>query len=494
MMRRLVIFSVTLSLLLTACGSKESGPKRGGTLRIGSADKLVYMPWEATTVDQLSFASLVYRSLTTVTRSGEVKPGLARSWSLSGDKKEWDFVLDPTAKFANGKHITPQDVKYSIEKTSAKGSVSSSATVLSVVSGFITFHDGKATSISGIQTVGNATLRVKLDEPWADLPTALAAPAFGITAAKATTPITSGPFRIDQKAGDSVVLTSAVPNGTYVDQLKWQTYGSESALADAYGNDHLDIALGTGTADESSYTDYAAMLFYGMNERATSLNNKQVRQAILRAIDRNAIVRKTYAGRNLETNGVIPVGFPGWVGNACGATCTYDQKKAKSLLANVKDQELIHIDIDDTKTQKEIAEEIKAALTAVGLKSEFRVHKAAEYPAFLQSGKQELFQAGRVPEFLSPDAVLWPLYSSGSPDNVTGLHNDAIDQQLQLARATSTFGDRVKRFSGVEKAALAEATTIPLAQVRRAVSVSSDVEGFSLSIMGTFDATKVWLQ
>lgn len=45
----------------------------------------------------------------------EFQPLLAKSWTISKDKKEFTFILDPSAKWADGKPVTAEDVKFTYD-------------------------------------------------------------------------------------------------------------------------------------------------------------------------------------------------------------------------------------------------------------------------------------------------------------------------------------------------------------------------------------------
>lgn len=46
----------------------------------------------------------------------EVKPGLAASWTVSDDRKRYEFKLDPAAKFQDGSPVTAEAVVYSFQR------------------------------------------------------------------------------------------------------------------------------------------------------------------------------------------------------------------------------------------------------------------------------------------------------------------------------------------------------------------------------------------
>ena len=55
-------------------------------------------------------------------------PGIAESWDVSDDRKTVTFHLDPDAKWSDGKPITSEDVKYSLEVLGSHGALFTSYT------------------------------------------------------------------------------------------------------------------------------------------------------------------------------------------------------------------------------------------------------------------------------------------------------------------------------------------------------------------------------
>ncbi|HEX4931532.1 MAG TPA: ABC transporter substrate-binding protein, partial [Gemmatimonadaceae bacterium] len=112
------------ALLLSACGSEKGagGGAGGGTIIVAvAADADFLLPAviqqlvSKQVVDQL-FEPLAAPppSLQTVGDQG-YEPRLAKRWSWSNDSLQIAFSLDPRAKWQDGKPVTAEDVKFSVE-------------------------------------------------------------------------------------------------------------------------------------------------------------------------------------------------------------------------------------------------------------------------------------------------------------------------------------------------------------------------------------------
>src|SRR5215213_10464 len=123
-------------VLLVACsgGGEPSAVRRGadepppGVLRVGIERPQSLDPAQARTPSELLVAEQLFDGLTAYdAETLAVQPALAVRWQASPDQKRWDFTLRPGAMFANGRAITPADVKYSLDRIAKKGSASPAA-------------------------------------------------------------------------------------------------------------------------------------------------------------------------------------------------------------------------------------------------------------------------------------------------------------------------------------------------------------------------------
>ena len=239
---------------------------------------------------------------------------------------------------------------------------------------------------------------------------------------------------------------------------------------------------------------YIGLVFYGLNLKSPDLADARFREAIALAIDRKEIVDDVYQGSVALATGLVADGVPGRDGNACGDRCRHDPEGARALLAeafptgNIPE---VAIDHDDDPTQAAVAAVIKTDLDTVGIPSVLRPHPFADYGRFLVSGQQELFRLGWIADYPSPDGFLTPLFSSSSPDNLTGLASPEIDQSLAAARAEADPAKRLGLYLEAEQQVLDQFVVVPVAQLENRLVASSRVKGFELDPIGTFDGAGV---
>ncbi len=97
----------------------DSGARKGGLLRYAireyPATFRIYGPNSNTTFISM-MESLVYQRLVSIhPETLEFIPSLAEAWEIGEDRKTFRFRLDPDARWADGRPVTPEDVLFSWE-------------------------------------------------------------------------------------------------------------------------------------------------------------------------------------------------------------------------------------------------------------------------------------------------------------------------------------------------------------------------------------------
>jgi peptide/nickel transport system substrate-binding protein len=137
-MRRSVLFVVSLVLALTLSGADwtlAQQPKRGGVIRIAEREAPGLDPHLSISFLTHSYVSLSYSMLVRFPNGPEQKsptdfailPDLAEKWTVSKDGKVYTFTLRKGVTFhskppVNGREVSAEDVKYSLERFMAKSS------------------------------------------------------------------------------------------------------------------------------------------------------------------------------------------------------------------------------------------------------------------------------------------------------------------------------------------------------------------------------------
>ena len=514
--RRLATLVALVALAGTACSASDGrGSTPDDVLRVGLERPQSLDPAQAQYVADLLVVDQLFDALTSYDPASlEVRPSLAARWEGTPDQKTWTFFLRPGAQFGNGRAIESADVKYTLERIARKGSDSPAAPQLEPVVGFKAFNvDGKAVGLDGVTTPSAGTVKIELSYPLSSFPAVLGHPSFGIVPKEAVEaespkfadqPVGSGPFMFRSRSREVLRLMPAPGAQTGIKSLEIFMGPDADAPYSAFLRGQLDwTAVPTERVDEvvrdrgrAGFSPYPAELFYGFNLRNPKYQDVRFREAIVRAIDREAILRNIYANRVRPLSGVVAEGMPGHQGDACGEKCKYDPARSTALVAEVfgsRPVPEVRIDYDEDPTQEAVAQAIAANLRAVGIPAALRAHSFTDYVKFAASGQQEFFRLAWIGAYASPDAFLSPLFYSGKPDNVTGYASNDFDALIRAAREQEDPAKALYVYQTAEKLVMFDLPVMPVAQYETHTLVSSRVRDLTMSAFGTFDASRVRL-
>jgi peptide/nickel transport system substrate-binding protein len=117
--RQLLAGTAAAAGLMTLAEARAQGitPKAGGTLTsLLTPEPPILIPGVNNQGPTLIVASKIYQSLLEFSPTLEPKPLLAKSWTISDDKKTYTFQLQDSVKFHDGVPMTADDVIFSIMK------------------------------------------------------------------------------------------------------------------------------------------------------------------------------------------------------------------------------------------------------------------------------------------------------------------------------------------------------------------------------------------
>lgn len=493
----------------------EAKPRKGGVLRLGITQLPAsgLDPSQARTLEQMLVVDQLYDTLTTYDRETlEPVAGLAERWEVTPDLRQWDFHLRSGVTFANGRPISAADVKYSLERV---GRSSSNSDLLKDVTGFAELAQGGA-ELTGISAPAPGVVRIATDEPMSSLPSLMANPVFGVVpretaqpeggGAFSDTPIGSGPFTFRGRDGGSVSLVRAPGSPALVDGIELVQFSDVGAAYEGFKEGTVDwsrvppddVAAAADRYGRALFRPYMAELFYAFNLANPKFGDVRFREAIVRAVDRQAIIRAIYDDIVRPIDGLVVEGVPGHQDRACGDRCSYDPARARQLVQEVfgptgAAPPEVMLDFDEDEVQEKVANAIKSNLADIGVTATLRPHARDAYQDFAVSDHREIFRLGWIAPFPSADAILTPLFRSDGDNNLSRLSVPAIDDQLRAARAEADANRRADLYRQAERTIMEHVPVLPIAQFQVHAVATRRVRALTPLVTGTFDASRVWL-
>lgn len=392
--------ALALMLGMTSVRAEDTvdpNAKQGGAITItykddvATLDPAIGYDWQNWSMIKSLFDGLMdYEPGTT-----NLKPDLAESYEISPDGKTFTFKLRHGVKFHNGREMTADDVKYSLDRVTNPKTQSPGAGFFGSIKGYDDVAAGKAEGLSGVTVIDPYTVKFELTRPDATFLHVMAinfahvvpkeeVEKYGADFGKH--PVGTGAFKLAEwTLGQRIVFER---NADYwhkgLPQLEKITFeiGQEPIVAllrlqkgeiDVPGDGIPPAKFQEVMADpeQKARVVEGGQLHTGyvtMNTTMAPFDNVKVRQAVNMALNKARIIQ-IINGRAVPANQPLPPSMPGYDKDYKGYP--YDVAKAKALLAEAGhpdgfDTQLFAMNTDPNPR---IAQAIQQDLAAIGIKA-----------------------------------------------------------------------------------------------------------------------------
>ncbi|MEE8547057.1 MAG: ABC transporter substrate-binding protein [bacterium] len=455
----------------------------------------------------------VYDGLVAFDSNLRVVPGLAESWTVSRDRKQYIFTLRKGVHFHNGQEVSADDAVASLARLFKPENKTSAKEFLYRIKGAREFRDGKADNISGIRALSENQIAVDLVEPYAPFLSALAMPITKIVPREmiddpkqplGRNPVGTGPFRFESWKDDTITLKA---NREYfggapeLDEIQFRFYPAENK--DQAFPDFLEGKLEgcpfPGSADLAELRSQGyqvlirprlSLMFYGMNVRKPPLDDPQLRMALSLAMDREQFVREVLDSRHHPAFQLLPRGMPGH--SPDNAMAVYDAERAAQYLERSrypkgKDlPELVLASASHSEVAKRELEMYRQSLAALGivLKPLF-VETWEEFKKGLEEGQYDLYRYAIHADIPDPDDLMPGIVETGGSHNFTGYGKPEIDTLIGNARGEPDSVKRMSLYREAERKVLEDPPLIPVIFLSTQVVFQPNVRNIDLPATGT---------
>ena len=397
MVTLIVCLSVVLAALTAATAAQI---KQGGAMTvtykddISTLDPAIGYDWQNWSMIKALFNGLMDYEAGTY----NLEPDLAESFTISPDGKVYTFKLRQDVKFHNGRKLTAEDMKYSIERAVNPKTQSPGQGFFWTIKGFDEMVAGKTTDLSGITVVDSYTLRIELSQPDATFLHVMAI-NFAFAVPKEAVekygqdfgkhPVGTGAFVMKEwKLGQHVVYERNPdyykPSLPRLDRIVFEV-GQEPTVAllrlqrgevDILGDGipparFLQVKNDPKNADLIIEGGQLHTGYVSMNVRMKPFDNAKVRQAVNMAINKQRIC-KIINNRAVPANQPLPPAMPGYDKNYKGYP--FDPAKAKALMAEAGYEGGVTTELyaNNTDPNPRIAQAIQRDLAEIGITAEIK--------------------------------------------------------------------------------------------------------------------------
>ena len=461
-------------------------PENGGSIVEGIIGSPHFInPLLAIADPDRDVTNLVYAGLMRSDGKGNLAPELAERYEISPDGLSYTFYLKPGATFHDGEAVTADDVIFTIE--SARNPTLKST----VRAGW----EGVELEKVDVKTVRfwlkrpyapfleNTTVGILPAHLWKNIPVEqMSLSELNLE------PVGAGPFKITNLKTEKSGITSSytlrsfsdyVGEEPYLRKITLKFYPSEVELLNAYESKEVDAIsaispqnikkIGRGGGEIKTLTLPRVFgVFFNQNEKSLFIE-KEVRQALELAVDKNQIVAEVLGGYARQISSPIP---PGSFGALETENRGQNLEEARGLLEKNKwkfnSEKNIYEKTEKNKATKELsfslatsnapdlvrsADLLKASWEKLGAKVEVKVFEIADLNQnVIRPRKYDALLFGEVVGRDPDPFAFWHSSQRNDPGLNIALYTSAkVDKILEEARGLISREERTKKYEEFQK-------------------------------------------
>lgn len=507
---QVVVCLLTIVILASGCGGGNNAPAPGGSTTPQSGGSVkIGLSQVPNTLDPVKYTGVyesqvmigIYDTLVYYDKDlQEIIPGLATSWKVSEDMKVYSFTLRDDVffqkgKYQDGRQMTPEDVKYSLER-SAKESVMNRLRMVEKVdvtgenSVDVYLNEPNAAFLAVLTDAGNSIVPKEEVEGWGDL--------FG------QNPVGTGPFTFTEWAKDSHV--KAVRHDKYwgekpyLDEVVWKFIPDAKMLSTSLQTGDIDIAGDiTGpdveTLKQDSNIEVQAVpslnvYFLGMDMSQGPTKDIRVRQAVNHALDMDIIVQTIFKWGGADQAYLpLPPTSWGYDEELEGMALKYDLEKAKELMkeAGYENGFKSVIYAPNKPLRAQLATIVQTQLKEIGIDLEIRTVEWGTFSDAVSKG-QAPFYALAWTWYPDPDFFLYQMFHSkqiGSLGNGQGYNNPAVDELIEKAvSSTVDQNERKAYYKQAMELIMKDVPRVEAWHIHKTDAIRKTVHGYSVCADG----------
>ncbi len=514
--------AVTANTKVTKADESSDEPVYGGTFRYYITNPVAIEPFGAEENQGVEVMFNTYDPLCVYDFDKGAVVGLtAESWEVNEAADEFTFHIRPEAKFHNGQPVTSADFKYSWERlvnAYFQPQPSSLGYKLSQVGGADEMMNGTGTELD-VECPDDQTFIVHLKAPFADFASIVCERATAPVPAGCTDttedyqnfqkhPIGNGCFMVDDDGWVDGQYIRLVPfddywgDKPYVDDIIFHIMTSDDTAWTEFQAGNLDfLIIPSGHFNEAKqlygespdgYTcnpgeqaifgDETSIYYLICNNLDETMSNRELRIAISYAVDRQAICDTVLQGTRSPATNMLAASIPGAVeGSWQYAQPTKDVEAANEWFEkagypadeNGKRDLKLTFSTNTGSSNEDIMQMVMADLEAVGVSCELNLQEWAAYIDSLQDSDYQIGRLGWTIQVPYADAVLQPIFYTGSGDNNSNYTNPEFDAAIDAARQIVDDDERAAAYQAANLIVAEDFPVIPMFYYKHTY-VSSD--------------------
>ncbi len=486
------------SVCLSACGKDDAGSESKIVIGIPQDLEDSLDPHEAVAAGTKEILFNIYEGLLKPDETGELVPAVASEYSVSEDGLTYSFILRDGVKFHNGKGVTAEDVKYSIEKSAGMTGNES------LIDGF--------SNIKEVNIVYDNEVQIVLNEPDIDFPAFIANTNACIipkdNANPATDPIGTGPYMYVSRSPQENIILKKFDGywGTpaNIENVTLKVIPNADSIVMNLNGGAVDM-FARVTAAQTKQLDKRFNVLEGemnlvqavyLNHDVAPFDNVDVCRALSYAVDVQNILDLTSDGKG------FPVGssmFPAFKKYYVDLSDKYpkDTEKAKELLAAAGYPDGFSFAItvpSNYQPHVEAAQVVSQQLKEIGVDAQIKLVEWNTWLSDVYSArKYEATLIGVDASSLTATAML-ARFRSDAPDNFTNYKNNDYDNLYKKLDTAASDSERTEVYKALQENLADNAANIYIQDMAEFVALSDKYEGYVFYPLYVQDIAKIKLK
>lgn len=490
---------MTMSIALIGCSGDKA--KDSSEIVVGIPQDLEDSldPHKALAAGTKEILFNVYEGLLKPDSQGNNIPAVAESYTVSEDLMTYTFKLRDGIKFHNGKNVTADDVKYSIDKFA--GISDGSEPLVSAFS-----------VIEAVNIIDDKTVDVVLNTPDTDLPTYLAMVSAAIIPKDNENPDTvaigTGPYKYVSRSPQENVICEAfddywgekanIKNVTFKVEAN-----ADSIVMDLLGGSidfyaRLTIDQVKQLNDEFSVYEGTMNLVQALylNNNVKPFDDVRVRQALSYATDVDEILDITAEGKGTKIGSSMFPAFGKYYDESLSELYPTDIEKAKELLKEAGYENGFNMTItvpSNYQPHIDVAQVLAEQYKKIGVNAEIQLVEWNSWLSDVYTGRDfESTVIGVDASYLAASALL-SRFESTAANNFINFKSDAYDKAYNKTLTTADDDERTALYLECEKILADEAANVYIQDLPEYVVLNKKFTGYEFYPLYVQDIAKLKL-
>ncbi|OZS76724.1 glutathione ABC transporter substrate-binding protein [Tetzosporium hominis] len=494
-------------------GTASEGAEGGDLILAVLSDASSLDPAGSNDVPSSVVQANIYETLVNRDENNEIVPGLAESWEQVDDTT-WSFKLREGVMFHDGEEFNAEVVKMNLDRILDPAVASPRLFLFEM--------------ITNVEVVSDYEVNITTEYPFAPLLAHLSHNGGGMVSPASIeadyealnggsdpgsvisqNPVGTGFFKFESwNPGSEIKLVKNEDywgeEGAKVDSVTFRVVpDSQVRAADLEtGNVHIIDPVQPNEVERINNSGVASvnqkasssLAYLGFNTEKAPFDDPLVRQAISKAIDREAIISGIYDNYGIPAIGPLAPGIFGYTEDIDAIEYNMDEAKALLEEAGMADGFETTLWTNDNPQRQAIAVLVQEALAELNITVEIEVMEFGTYLEQTAAGQHDMFILGWSNPTGDADYGMYALFHSsqkGNPGNRSFYENPEVDELLDQGRREADPAAREAIYAEVAQLLTDDAPMAFLLHTEYLTGVADNVQGFDIGTDGIYQLRDV---